>query len=405
MSGCSGGPKVYAEPKIDKNLPTPQKIRYLSGVTSIAFEWDKIDNPRVEGFAVYRTDDAGKMMRIGEAPSRFATHYLDMDLQPGQEYSYRIATYSKEGFESVACDPVPIRTKPTPEPLSFVTKADNLPRMSKLIFRPHPDPTVTGYVIERRTPVVREWEEIATLEGRLNAEYIDIGLEDQKPYEYRIIAVRYDGLRTRPSKVVSITTKTLPETIANIGASNSLPGEIKVTWSQIPGESQLTYTVYAATHMNGAYNPVGTVKNSGEFIYNVVNDGEVAYFKVTATDKDGLESMMQDIPAQGSSKQKPQTPTILKANIVKGVPVIEWSDNDQNVVAFKVIRTKKAGLFSKDGVEFTDIKEKRFKDTSEGFQPNVEFVYQIIAIDKDGVASVPSDEVKLIYEITEESKQ
>ena len=46
-------------------------------------------------------------------------------------------------------------------------------------------------------------------------------------------------------------------------------------------------------------------------------------------------------------------------------------------------------------MEFTGIKSTSFDDTSEGFQPNVEFVYQVIAIDKDGLESDPSEEIAL----------
>jgi len=329
VTGCnSGGPKVYSEPKIDKNLPVPQKIKHIADVTSVAFEWDRITDPKVRGIAVYRGAAGEKLVRVGEADSRYATHYVDLELKPGTEYSYRLATYSDAGFQSVGSDTVVTKTQDIPEALAFVTKVDHLPRMAKLIFRPHPDTTVNRYVIERRTPIKPEWEEIATIEGRLNAEFIDTGLEDEKAYEYRIYALRYDDIKSKPSKTVHISTKKLPDVIQNIGASNNIPRKIKITWQQLPGENALTYNVYASKFQEGPYDLVGTVKNQGEYSHTIDRDGEVQYYKITAVDRDGLESLMPEIPAQGATRAKPLTPSIIKAEIRKGKPHIEWSSND-----------------------------------------------------------------------------
>ena len=402
ITGCnSGGPKVYSEPKIDKNLPTPQHIKHITDVTSVAFEWDKINDSNVRGVAVFRGEAGGKLVRVGEADSRFATHYVDLNLKPGTEYNYRLASYSEQGYQSVGTDSVVTKTLGIPEALTFVTKVDHLPRMAKLIFRPHPDPTINRYVIERQTPIKREWEEIATLEGRLNAEFIDTGLEDEKAYEYRIYAQRYDDIKSKPSKVINISTKKLPNQILNIGASNNLPRQIKITWQQLAGENELTYNVYASAFQEGPYDKVASVKNRGEYTHNIDKDGEIQYYKITAVDKDGLESMMPEIPAQGVTRAKPLTPTILKAELKNNKPHIEWSSNDVNVVEFKIIRTKKEGFFSNESVTFTGIKNKRFDDTSEGFQPNTDFVYAIIAVDNKGIESHPSDEVTLRYDLQE----
>lgn len=402
LAGCnSGGPKVYSEPKIDKNLPTPTGIKHISDVTAVAFEWSRISDPNVRGIAVYRGEAGAKLVRIGEADSRYATHYVDLNLKPGTEYSYRLATYSEAGFQSVGSDTVVTKTLEVPAPLAFVTKVDHLPRMAKLIFRPHPDPTINRYIIERRTPIKREWEEIATIEGRLNAEFIDRGLEDEKAYEYRIYAQRYDDLKSKPSKSVHISTKKLPDVIQNIGASNNLPRQVKVTWQQLPGENALKYNLYASKFLEGPYDLVTSIKNQGEYTHRIDRDGEVQYYKVTAVDKDGLESLMPEIPAQGATRAKPLTPSILKAEIRKGKPYLEWSSNDVNVKEFKIVRTMVEGFFSKKSVTFTDIKAKKFVDSSEGFQPNMDFIYSIIAVDKEGIESYPSDEVTLRYELQE----
>ena len=403
MSGCnSGGPTVHKEPIINKNLPTPAGVKLIQDVTSIAFEWSKVDDPAVEGFAIYRSEGVGKLLRVGSVDSRYATHYLDRELKPNQAYQYRIATYNKLGHQSVATESINTKTLDVPAALSFVTKVDNLPRMSKLIFRPHPDTTVTEYVIERRTPVDREWREVATIEGRLNAEYLDKELEDDRVYEYRIIAKRYDDLSSYPSKVVSVTTKQLPMPIQNVGATNNLPKAIKVSWQQQTGDHDNVYNVYASSHQDGSYDKIAQVSNIGQYIHKVEEDGEVWFYKVTMVDKDGLESMMQQNAIQGSSKPKPLTPSIVKTGIKKGKPYFEWASNDSNVKGFIVTRTVKQGLFSKETTTLADnLTDKRFTDDTAGFQPNIDYIYNVIAVDEDGIRSIPSDDIPLKYELKE----
>jgi len=404
IAGCStGGPKTYTEPKIDETLPTPQNVKVLSGITSVAFEWDKIDDTAVEGFVIYRSEDEGKLFKVAKTDSRFSTHYVDSGLKPDQGYSYRLTTYNAKDFESEPSKMVTVKTQDIPEAISYIDKVENLPRMAKLIFRPHTDPSIVGYKIERQTPQKKEWKEIASLEGRLNAEFIDTGLEDDKVYEYRIFAARFDGIKSYPSNTVSTVTKKLPPRILDAEASKNIPKKIKVVWLAPKNANALTYNIYTSDFHDGPFQKKTTV-DATEYVDILENDGKVVYYKITATDKDGLESKMPEISLQGSTKAKPLTPTIIKADIVNSVPVIEWSSRDVNVVEFKVTRKKILGYFSKESVDFTGIKERKFTDTNEGFVPNVEFQYSITAIDNDGIESVPSEKVSLTHIVKEKEQ-
>jgi len=404
FSGCmSEGPKV-SKPTINKNLPTPKGIKTISDITSIAFEWKRVKDINVEGFVIYRAE-AGKdaLNRVATIKTRFSTHYVDMNLKPNTTYIYRIATYDKEGSQSKPSPNITAKTADIPAAISFITKVDKLPRLAKIIFRPHPSRAIDHYIIERKTPTDQKYEEIAKIYGRLNAEFIDKNLEDEKVYEYRIFAVRYDGIKSKPSKKVSTMTKKLPPMIATVGATNNLAKKIIISWQQLPNEDELTYRIYASDFKDGPFYKIKEVKNKGEFTHQINEDGKVNFYKVTAVDSDGLESPMQQIAAQGSTKPKPFRPVILKAEIINHKPHIQWSEKSADVTQYKVIR-KKSGFFNDaEKVEFTGITSKVFEDTSEGFQPNVEFIYQIIAIDKDGVESLPSQEV-ILTDIVKESK-
>jgi len=52
--------------------------------------------------------------------------------------------------------------------------------MVKIIFRPHPNERVEGYILQRLDDKNIKWVTLANLTLRYNVEYIDKGLEDEK---------------------------------------------------------------------------------------------------------------------------------------------------------------------------------------------------------------------------------
>lgn len=404
ITGCNtGGPKAFVEPKIDQNLSTPKNIMTLSGVTSIGFEWDRVADHNIEGFVVYRSEGDGKLFLINKITSRFATHYADLNLKPNQEYNYRISTYDARGFESEPSKTVTVKTADFPEPISYIDKVENLPRMAKLVFRPHANPSIDSYVVERRTPPDDVWKEVGAIKGRLNAEFIDMGLEDSKSYEYRVFAITFDGVKSHPSEVASTVTKSLPSKIVDVEASKNLPKKIKLAWLAPKNVKGAAYNVYASDFQDGPFSLKATVSET-QYEEAVDEDGKAVYYKITVIDKDKLESKMAEKAVQGVSKPKPLTPTITKAEIVDAVPVVEFSSRDVNVAEFKITRVKIIGLFTKETVHFTGLKERVFRDTSDSFVPNFEYQYSVTAIDNDGLESVPSEKVSLMHKVEEKSK-
>lgn len=57
FSACSGA--VSSLDGVDRNIPQVKNIKTISDVSSIAFEWDVLNDPSIRGYALYRDDGDG----------------------------------------------------------------------------------------------------------------------------------------------------------------------------------------------------------------------------------------------------------------------------------------------------------------------------------------------------------
>ena len=399
IGGCSSKNITSKTPKVAPNLPQVTSIKTLTDLTSVGFEWKMVPSQEIEGYNLYRLElgKEKKLKRVATIADRYSSHYVDTKLKPGREYVYQMSTYNKEGFESKQSEPVRVSTKPVPESVSFVRAIANLPKRVKLIWRPHQNPQVMAYIVERS--VVREpydWTKIATVENRLSAEYMDKDLKDGEVYIYRIRVKLCNGIITGPSTAVKAITKPLPLPPQELHATIDKPKKIYLEWQPSPTKDVVYYKVYRSPFSSAFYRYRAKTESVN---YNdiVDEDGKIYYYKVTAVDKDGLESPMPEVPVMGSTLPKPFTPTIIDAKVVDNNAVLRWKSNDNRTKSYVVVRNHWEGLIKKKR-EFVNISKTDFMDTM--MQPGTKYTYRIIAVDKYGIRSEPSEPVELFIEET-----
>lgn len=396
FSGCAMLNR-YSQPqfaKVNHTLPAPKNVKTLSGMDSIAFEWDLINDPNIEGFNIYRSSpDSGKgeYLRVGKIKDRFSTHYVDEQLTPNTQYFYQIASYDKEGSESPSSEIIKAKTEPF-EPIPFVEAISNYPRKIKVIWRPYPNPRIEGYIIERNDLGSNSWHSVGKVKGRLNVEYIDDGLADNKPYKYRVIAYTFTGLKSPPSRVAEATTKPLPDLVQNIVATKELPKQIRVTWAPVSNKDLDHYNVYRAKSSDGDYKVITKTKAT-EFTDTTSKDGEEFFYKVTAVDTDGLESPIPPHSAHGMSLPKPASPIITSATIEGRKVVIRWIRGDDRATSYIVYRSS-GSWFNKEKITFDGIKGTSFTDDS--ITPGIEYSYSISSVDRFGIVSEQTKNVVLL---------
>ncbi len=363
-------------------------------MTAVGFEWKMIPSAQIEGYRLYRAKSGAgaKLKRVAQIDDRYSSHYVDTHLQPGTEYLYQMSTYDAKGFESRQSDPVRVKTLPMIPSVSFVRAITNLPNRIKVIWRPHQDPRVTAYVVERaRVADPEEWKRVATVENRLSAEYIDRDLGEKEIYLYRIRVKLCNGLVSAPSTAVKAITKPLPKPPSGLKATTDLPRMIHLEWKPSPTPDVVYYKVYRSPFSLGFYSY--RAKTTNTFYDDKVDeDGKIYYYKISAVDKDGLESPLPDTPVLGSTLVKPSAPVITAAKIAFDQAIIIWEPGDARADRYDVIRTHWEGLSRKKKV-YKNIYGTKFVDKF--MKPGVKYTYRVVEIDKNGLRSDPSEPVEL----------
>ncbi|RXJ90658.1 hypothetical protein CRV01_05775 [Arcobacter sp. CECT 8983] len=400
LSGCSLKNFDTTKPKINETLEVVDSasIRTLPDINAIAFEWRKVDDPRVTGYHFYRANlqkDGAKLKLIDTVENRYTTHYVDEDVEPSTKYVYKISSATATEFESKTTNDYVVSTLPLMEGVSFIQAISNLPRQIKIVWRPHSSERIESYEIQRKTPATSKWEEIETLDGRLQAEYIDLDLEDNVVYHYRVIGKTFDGLETMPSDLVKAQTKPLPEGILSLKATTDLPRKISLKWEPSKSADVVKYNIYRSTDDQSGFDVIKTVNAETLNYEDFVNeDGKVYFYKVSSVDKDGLESNLNVNSVMGVTLNKLRKPVMTLAQIQGAKAILNWQPGDDRAVSYTVYKTIKEGFFKDKTIKYQDITALRFEDKD--IVRGVQYSYAIQAVDKNGIHSEITKETELI---------
>lgn len=399
LSACTGGtPKPVP---VDKSLPKVSLNGYLSDMTDAAFEWKPITDARVKGFIVYRNNPASKtpdtLLEVDTIDNPRVTHYLDSRLQPETLYHYRFATYNAKGHTSLASEQLDVRTKPLLPSVSFFSSAESMPRAAKLVWRPHTDNSIVAYRLERRDNGSDRWRRVATIKGRLNAEYIDTKLEDNTRYEYRLKAITYNDILSKPTESVSVVTKAPPPPVRSIQASHGKAGVIKVNWQDDNRDHIVYYQLYRATSENGRYRLVADRLKTMHYNDKVSKPSQHYFYKVIGINADNLGGDLKAVKAaSGTTIDAPKGPTNLVAMVENSTVQLTWKATDSRAVSYIVTKEISKGFLSSETKEFKNIKKTLMIDSS--LKHGESYTFSVVSVDKHGIQSAPSNSVNVKLE-------
>lgn len=402
VSGCEykNALTTPTKPKIDATLESvnSDSIRSIPDINAVAFEWQKVDDPRVDRYYFYRAnmqEDGQKLKRVATVENKYSTHFTDTDLEPSTQYTYSISAATKEGFESKPTSSYTVETLPRPEAISFVQAISNLPRQIKILWRPHTNQRIESYTVEKKSPTTTKWETLETIDGRLNAEVIDEDLKDNVVYMYRVIAHTFDDIDSLPSEIVKAQTKQLPAGVNNLTATNNQPRKITLNWEPSKTQDIVKFKIYNNSTATGSFSGLAIV-NAQTFSYdNLINeDGKIVFYKITSIDKDGLETALNMNSVMGSTLVKIAKPIMTLAQIQGERAILNWQSGDDRTVSYIVHKKIKENLFSYKNVKFTNVTDNRFEDKD--IIRGVEYTYTLQGVDEFGILSERTNETTLI---------
>jgi len=396
LNGCNGTtPKPDKAVKLDTTLPIIHltKRGVITDMHSVAFEWESIKNdPRVAGVYIYKRtpgdENQHQLQYYDTIANRYATHYVDNNVEPNTQYSYAFKVYSKDA-EAKQSKSFKIKTLPVLDSVAWIHSFSGMPQSAKIIWRPHINPRVASYIVERRELDDKEFEQIAQLDGRLHAEYIDEDLDNDKVYEYRIKVKTYDGIVSTPSKVVKVITKPLPKSLTHVYATKNLPKKIKISWEDTTQKDFYRYYLYRSDTADGSYELIAKLFNN-HFIDKVDSDGAEYFYRVSVVDKDGLESDNTQTTTMGMSLVPPKAPTFLEVNYSKNAVIIGWKNNDPRAHSYIVEKRYKESWLSEKIRKYTNIRTQTYIDRD--IRPDTTYTYRVYSVDANNIVSKPSEE-------------
>lgn len=398
MSGCNTTtPSPKKQVVIDDTLPviTMTKNGVIADSNAIALEWQSIDDQRVEGIYIYKNIQDGKntpeIKHFDTITNRFATHYLDTKVEPNLKYNYYFKTFSLDA-ESKKSQDVVISTLPQIESVSWIHSLQNMPRSTKILWRPHASEKTKAYIIQRKMLDESNWTNIATIDGRLNVEYIDKNLKDKSTYVYRIQVLTYDGQLSKPSQEVAITTKALPNEIKNIVATKNQPKKIEISWDKSDSKDFLVYRIYRSSSSDSGFKMLADTINT-KYVDNIDEDAKEYFYRVSVFDRDKLSSVNTNHTAMGQTLIKPSAPSIIEAKFIGDAIKLTWTNSDPRVKGYLVRRTYKKSFLENEIEDIEGIKSSEFLD--DAIKPNGVYIYKVYALDEHGVLSISSTEARV----------
>ncbi|SQB98418.1 fibronectin domain-containing lipoprotein [Helicobacter fennelliae] len=372
---------------IDQNLPVIHNIRTLVDVTSVALEWDLMqDIHSVKGFVIYQIQSNKKPKKIATIKNPYSTHYVVNSLLPQTSYSFAIAVLGKDNAISKQSQSVEIKTSFI-DPIEQGFASFDKPKSIKLIWSPHPNPSITQYIIQRMNDSGK-FLNIATVKNRLMVEFFDTNLSDGKEYSYRIVAQDFDGTKSLPSEVINGKTKNKPQTITSLQASRKYAKKIQLEWGSVAEAKK--YEIYYSDTLDGKYNLLGT-SDTNSFVDSINQDGVTRFYKVIAIDESGIASDLPKGAVMGETLPPLLVPKIIKSSVQNKHGVIEWEViNNAHVKSYAVYRLTEK---TKTPLRFDNTTKTKFVDKDMALSKK--YTYWVVAVDENGNESAPSQKIEL----------
>jgi hypothetical protein len=262
---------------------------------------------------------------------------------------------------------------------------------------------IGGYLLERAAARDGPYEQLAAVWGRGAISYIDRGdpehpLADAATRFYRLRAFTPEGhLSVVSSPAVAGTTAPLPDPPGGLRAYSRQPREVPLSWTASDDPLVAGYVIERSPTTDGRYASVARLEGRFDTTYVDANLGDlrVFYYRVAAFNAAGATGPLSP-PVRAVTKPEPLPPR--GPHVVEhalGVNVLAWEPNvEPDIASYRLLRVRSGGAPSVVATLPADVQKGRDDDVAAG-----EIVdYRVVAVDRDGLASRPSEDVRVTSE-------
>lgn len=273
---------------------------------------------------------------------------------------------------------------------------------------------VVGYVVERADARDGPFELRATVRGRVNTEFIDMGawpgdptgseaaasetrgLGDGLTAYYRVIAVTAVGNPSPSSAIAVGTTASVPAPPSDLRAYSLQPREVPLSWRPQSNSNVSGYVVYRGPTASGPFEPVAEIAGRFRSLYvdQGLGDLRVLYYRVTSRSAAGAEGPPTP-PVRAVTKPDPLPPMGLSvARQTLGANQLTWAPNvESDVTGYRLLRLRETEKRPQPIAEFPS---DTTTATDADAVPDQSVSYSVIALDRDGLVSAESTPVAAV---------
>jgi fibronectin type 3 domain-containing protein len=326
--------------------------------------------------------------RIGKSKNELAWTAVDAQgLQDGRAYEYVLTSLAKGGKESAYSDTVAVEAPAAPE---LSVKMEGLLR--KVVLGWAPLDGVKGFYLYRR-PRGGSFQRIAAISAGA-ATYTDVtDLDDGQTYEY--VLTGYDGqAETARSDQVAARTKPRPPAPEGLNAISGMVKAVQLSWRPSEDPDAAGYYVYRGKGPERERIAVIPDPQTSRFLdegkppFHLLGDGAEYAYTVSAYNTFKAEgAFSKAITAR--TKKRPAPVRGLRVQALGPDKIrISWEkNNEEDIAEYSISHYRIKGIWIPAADTGPDVDS--YVET--GMTPGVAYVYSIVARDKDGLESDPTE--------------
>lgn len=264
------------------------------------------------------------------------------------------------------------------------------------------DPMLTndvgGYLIERAERREGPFRPLTEVWGRGMVAHVDGAdgepLGDGVTHFYRLRAFTPQGrLSDQASLVVVGTTAPLPDPPAGLQAYSRQPREVPLSWSASDDPHVAGYVIERSPTPSGPFERIAELEGRHDTAYvdEGLGDLRVFYYRVAALNPAGAPGPWSEA-MRAVTKPEPLPPLGLRLEAQQlGANVLAWEPNvEEDIAEYRLYRTRPDAPRVLVATVPATATSARDPDVATGETAT----YVLVAVDRDGLASRPSDPVK-----------
>lgn len=393
------------KPNIVENLEIMQKPTIISATTDLDYAYLKWNEPAnaknsgVIGYYIYRKlEDGESKLKLLNTSIVSSTSFKDATISVDNTYSYFIVPVNKYEVEGEASDKAIIKTNTVKTPTGVkVNKKYGSVELNWSKLEGDNQDEITGYNVYRGT--ASKCEEIEHINTDLlkEATYVDKNIQKDQTYFYTVKAVNKYGAESDASDEIVVSGE-VGKPIKVVATKNN--NKISLNWNPTEDHSKddiAGYYIYRGDSSGMEQEtPVNTdLLTEATFIDSNIQKDQTYFYTIKAVNKYGVSSDASDEVFVSGDVGKP---TDLKASKKGNKISITWkAPKDKSagdIVGYYIFKGKSSGKEDKTPLNKQALKDTSFTDVFTKKDKN--YFYYVKAVNKYGIYSLPSSEVKVL---------